>query len=165
VRKLLKRSLQIVALVVVAGFAALLARPGCGCPNFGDVAQLGEGLPVAEGVKSAVAEYYAATSVWPRDLQTLGYDTPPNSAIVSEVTVANGVVSIVYSGPHARRALRGGVLSLAPSVNAVGDIAWVCGHALPPDGFIMAGPAGSTIAPKLLPLRCRQSKPQPGATR
>ena len=119
--------------------------------------RVAEGLNLASSVKVSVAEAYAASGKWPRDLRELQYEKAPRSKYVTFVAVNQGTVVIRYSqaagNPVARQQL-----TLRPTVTDDGDIVWSCGYTgdqgSDPDTGA-ASPHATSLAPKYLPSSCR----------
>ena len=118
--------------------------------------QVVEGINIAGEVKVAVAESFAATGQWPKDLRALNYPSAPRGKYVNFVAVNRGTVIIRYS--HAAHPnLHRKQLTLRPTVTADG-ISWRCGYR--PDLGIdpetgAASPPATDIEPKYLPSTCR----------
>jgi type IV pilus assembly protein PilA len=120
-------------------------------------ARASEGLQLAGAVKASVAEAFASTGKWPRDLRELNYDQAPRGTHVIFVAVNRGTVVIRYSQaagtPLARRQL-----TLRPTVDAAGGVVWSCGYTADQGSEPDSGPASphaTDIAPKYLPSTCR----------
>ena len=116
-----------------------------------------EGLNLAASVKAAVAEAYATTGKWPRDLRALKFESVPRGKYVTFATVNQGTVVIRYSAT-AGQPLARAQLTLRPTVSPEGDVVWSCGYTRgvgsdPASGG--ASPHATTLAPKYLPSSCR----------
>jgi type IV pilus assembly protein PilA len=116
-----------------------------------------EGLTLASSLKTAVAESFAATGKWPRDLRELEFESAPRGKYVTFAAVNRGTVVIRYSatgGPALARAQ----LTLRPTVSREGDVIWSCGYT-PDQGSDPASggasPHATTVQPKHLPSTCR----------
>lgn len=120
-------------------------------------ARVTEGLNLASGVKAAVAESYATSHKWPRDLRALEYDKAPRGKYVTFVAVNNGTIVIRYSSAAGSQ-LQNQHLTLRPSLSADGAVIWSCGFTadagVDPDSG-PAAPHGTTLPPKYLPASCR----------
>jgi type IV pilus assembly protein PilA len=120
--------------------------------------RVSEGLTLASALKAAVAEAYATTGNWPRDLRELQFDGAPRGKYVTFAAVNRGTIVIRYSGT-AGRALAHRQLTLRPTVSPEGNVIWNCGYsprfvgADPPTGA--ASPHATNIEPKYLPQACR----------
>lgn len=116
-----------------------------------------EGLMLAASLKAAVAENYAETGKWPRDLKALQFDQVPRGRYVIFVAVNHGTIVIRYSR-NAGAPLDHEQLTLRPTVTAEGDVTWSCGYTPdmgedPRSGA--AAPHATTVKVKYLPQACR----------
>jgi type IV pilus assembly protein PilA len=122
-------------------------------------AQVMEGLSAASGAKAAIAEALAQGKPL-RSINSRTLELPSTDALryVREISVDDGVVTILY-GRAANRALVGERLALIPGrVSMHEDVVWVCGHhEPPPDVTLVTESAGpdTTVAAKYLPRSCR----------
>ncbi len=107
--------------------------------------QVSEGVVLAEGSKTAVAEYYANNGHMPHDNAQAGVAAPAQIAgnYASSVSIADGRIVVAYDGPKANASLKGSVLVFAPSADQ-NAVKWTCDSA-----------AGSTVSPKYRPTPCR----------
>ena len=155
--------IELMIVVAIIGILAAIAIPAY--QNYTIRAQVTEGLSLADGVKTAVQEYYSNYGKMPVAIATTptAGDLTMTSATlsgkyVSAVSMANGVISIAYAQPAANAAISASTLALTPYVDANNDITWVCGYATAPSGAVLAsgvGAAGaSTIAAQYLPSAC-----------
>lgn len=119
--------------------------------------QVTEGLNLASTVKAAVAEHFAETGKWPRDLRELGFESVPHGRYVTFAALNHGTVVIRFSSAAGRGVAREQV-TLRPTVSPRGDISWSCGY-MPDAGMDPNSGAASahvtTLAPKYLPKSCR----------
>jgi type IV pilus assembly protein PilA len=159
--------IELMIVVAIIGILAAIAIPAY--QDYTIRAQVTEGLNLASSVKTAVAETYANTGVWPADLiaagvvDAAGAATPPTGKYVSGITVANGTVQITYSnqnGYQANKAIDTAILGLKPMVSANQDVIWVCAYKAAPTTAIESAGGnsdahGSTILAKYLPSNCR----------
>lgn len=139
-------------------FIGILA--GISIPAYHDYtirARVTEGLNLAAPLKAPVAEYFAATGKWPRDLRELEFDTAPRGRYVTFAALNHGTVVIRYSRAAGARLARG-QLTLRPTVSPQGGVLWSCGyaedHGVDPPG----GPASAhatTLPARYLPASCR----------
>jgi type IV pilus assembly protein PilA len=143
------------------GFSAIIGiLAAIAIPAYQDYtlrSQVAEGLNIASSIKAAVAEHFAETGKWPRDLRELKFESVPRGKYVTFAALNHGTVVIRYSS-----AAGGGVarqqLTLRPTVSAQGEVRWSCGY-MPDTGEDpqsgAASPHATTIALKFLPRICR----------
>jgi type IV pilus assembly protein PilA len=156
--------IELMIVVAIIGILAAIAIPAY--QNYTVRAQVTEGLNLADGWKTAVAEFYANNGTWPT-LATLSGGTAVASTgkYVSSVTVVvGGVIQATYSSAapfQANAVITGNILALIPYTNANNDIIWVCGLGLAPIATagvtIATGAAvggGTTVPAKYLPSTC-----------
>ncbi|OOG51403.1 hypothetical protein B0E50_00640 [Rhodanobacter sp. C01] len=108
-------------------------------------AQVSEGLVLADGAKTAVAEYYANRQSMPSDNTSAGLAQSTSIAgkYVSSVDVSDGKITIAFDTLPANVMIRNDVLVLYPSPDSQGGIHWRCG-----------GPE-TTVPQRYLPIACR----------
>jgi len=106
--------------------------------------QIAEGAALAEGPKTAVAEYYSNRHEMPHGNTDAGVAAP--SAVtgnyVESVSIEDGVIRVTY-GNQANTAIRGSTLNFAPHPDS-NSIHWTCDNE-----------AGTTVNPKYRPMACR----------
>jgi type IV pilus assembly protein PilA len=147
-----------VVLSAFSGFLGVLAA--IAIPAYQDYtlrSQVTEGLNIAGDIKAAVAEHFAETGKWPRDLRELQFQQAPRGKYVTFAALNHGTVVIRYSSAAGAGVARQQV-TLRPTVSPEGEIAWSCGYAPdlgadPQTGA--ASPHATTVSPKSLPQRCR----------
>src|SRR5476651_766434 len=95
--------IELMIVVAIIGILAAIAIPAY--QNYTIRAQVTEGLTLADGWKTAIAEYYANNGTWPSQGNLSGTS---NSAgkYESSVTVTAGVISIVF-GQQANKNISG----------------------------------------------------------
>ncbi|MDC8015824.1 pilin [Tahibacter soli] len=142
----------LIELMIVVAIIAILAA--IALPAYQDYtirSQVSEGSVLADGAKTAVAEYYVNKGVWPTDNTMAGLATPASikGKFVSGLTVATGKITTVYSATgtfRANKAIDTKSLIFSPTATGVsaGSISWTCSSA--------------TILQKHLPLICRTNE-------
>jgi len=137
--------IELMIVVAIIGILAAIAIPAY--QNYTIRAQVTEGLTLADGWKTAIAEYYANTGVMPSQGNLTGTCNSVGK-YESNVTVSSGSITVTYGGA-ANSKISGLVLALNPYVNANNDVLWQCGSAAAPTASATA--AGTTTATSVLP--------------
>jgi Tfp pilus assembly major pilin PilA len=108
--------------------------------------QVSEGFVLADGAKTAVAEYYLANQSLPPDNPAAGLAQSDSirGRYVSDVDVSGGTITVAFQTPGSNIRIRNDVLVLTPFRDGAGKLGWRC-----------PGP-GTTIPDRYLPLSCRQ---------
>ena len=143
--------IELMIVVAIIGILAAIAIPAY--QNYTIRAQITEGLNLADGWKTAIAEYYANTGGWPDQTNLAGTNTS-TSKYISEVTVSGGTIKITY-GNQVNTKVSGSVLAVTPWTNQNNDIIWVCGTAATPASVSSGGAVVTTnVSPQYLPSAC-----------
>jgi type IV pilus assembly protein PilA len=143
--------IELMIVIAIIGILAAIAIPAY--QNYTIRAQVTEGLTLADGWKTAIAEYYANTGNWPA-VGNLTGTTNSIGKYESSVTVkTSGVIEITYGG-QANAKLSGEILDLVPYTNANNDVLWQCGHATAPSGTSSGGTNSSNVSAQYLPTSC-----------
>ncbi|EMT0967299.1 pilin, partial [Neisseria gonorrhoeae] len=92
-------------------------------------AQVSEAILLAEGQKSAVAEYYLNHGEWPKDNTSAGVASASKiiGKYVQSVTVTNGVVTAQMASTGVNKEIQGKRLSLWAK-REDGSVKWFCGQ-------------------------------------
>ena len=123
--------IELMIVVAIIGILAAIAIPAY--QNYTIRAQVSEGLSLADGAKTAMAEYYTNHGSWPTTNADAGL--AKNESItgnyVSKVDVGatSGQIQITYSDASpqkANTAINGDVLVLS-AIPTGGSINWICG--------------------------------------
>jgi type IV pilus assembly protein PilA len=145
--------IELMIVVAIIGILAAIAIPAY--QNYTIRAQVTEGLTLADGWKTAIAEYYAITGNWPSQGNLTGTNNSTGK-YESSVTVTTGAIVITYGG-QANKNISNSTLSLTPYTNTNLDVLWRCGSATAPTGGTL--PTGvtlgtTTVSAQYLPTSC-----------
>lgn len=132
--------IELMIVVAIIGILASIALPAY--QDYTKRAHVSEGLSLASGAKTAVAEYYSTNAAWPTNNASAGLAAPADisgTAVTSVTVGTDGVVTALFNA----KVEDGKALALKPSDNG-GAIQWSCKPA-----------AGTTVNAKYLPSKCR----------
>jgi type IV pilus assembly protein PilA len=145
--------IELMIVVAIIGILAAIAIPAY--QNYTIRAQVTEGLTLADGWKTAIAEYYANTGVMPSQSNLNGTCVSVGK-YESQVTVAGGSITVTY-GNAANSKISGQILAMNPYTNANNDVLWQCGSAAAPTAsasLASAAAVATTVSPQYLPTSC-----------
>jgi type IV pilus assembly protein PilA len=144
--------IELMIVVAIIGILAAIAIPAY--QNYTIRAQITEGLNLADGWKTSIAEYYANFGTWPNQTDMTG-TAVSKSKYVSSLTVVAGGINITY-GNQANAKLTGNAqLAITPYPNTNNDLVWVCGGAPVPNALTTTATVGTTNVPaQYLPVIC-----------
>ena len=118
--------IELMIVVAIIGILAAIAIPAY--QDYTIRAQISEGLSLAGGAKTAIAEFYQDSGAFPTDNAEAGISnaTDIQGNYVASVTVANGVITVAY-GNQANSNIGNGTVTLTPdgTTNA-GSVTWTC---------------------------------------
>ncbi|OIQ86773.1 fimbrial protein precursor [mine drainage metagenome] len=120
--------IELMIVVAIIGILAAIAIPAY--QNYTIRAQVSEGLSLADGAKTAIAEYFTNHGSFPSTNASAGLATDKSITgnYVQSVGTAGGVITITYSktSPQkANSAIDGDTLELS-ALTTSGSIQWTC---------------------------------------
>ena len=151
--------IELMIVIAIIGILAAIAIPAY--QNYTIRAQVTEGLSLAAGWKTAVAEFYNQYGTWPTGASTTGSSTTIVAAgsttgkYVSGIAIGTGgAVVVTYGGTQANTNISTKTLALNPGLSANNDVVWVCGAAATPTGTTISGTGATTVPAQYLPTAC-----------
>ena len=140
----MQKGFTLIELMIVVAIIAILAA--IAIPAYQDYvirSQVSEGASLAEGSKTAVAEYYSNLGVFPPTNASAGVaaSTSILGTYVTSVQILKGVIIVTYGG-KANALIGGKLLAFSPFTTA-GSTKWNCNTGT------------NTVLGKYLPTICR----------
>jgi type IV pilus assembly protein PilA len=142
--KTTQKGFTLIELMIVVAIIAILAA--IAIPAYQDYlvrTQVSEGAVLADGAKTAVAEFYSSTGHFPANNVSAGLATATsiNGKYVSQVAQVSGLITASYGGPKASSNIPASSTLLISAIPNAGSVNWTC--------------KSTTIAAKYLPTACR----------
>ena len=111
-------------MVAIIGILAAVAIPQY--QNYVARTQVAEGLSLASGAKTAVAEYANVKGEFPTTSALAGIDDMVGTYVQSVVVGADGVITATFDDTTASAKIQGKTLFLIPAGLNSGSITWTC---------------------------------------
>jgi type IV pilus assembly protein PilA len=144
--------IELMIVIAIIGILAAIAIPAY--QNYTIRAQVTEGLTLADGWKTAIAEYYANTGCWPAQGNLTGTCVSTGKYETGVTVITGGIVQITYGG-QANAKISGCQLSLIPYTNSNNDVLWRCGTAAAPQSATASVATATTnVSAQYLPTAC-----------
>lgn len=139
----------LIELMIVVAIIAILAA--IALPAYQDYlirSQVSEGAVLADGAKTAIAEFYSNKGVFPSKNVSAGLASPVSIAgkyvlSVDAGSVKAGVIESTYNSTNANLKIQTKLLGFS-AITHTGSIAWTCNNT-----------TYTTVDPKYLPTSCR----------
>jgi len=115
--------IELMIVVAIIGILAAIAIPQY--QNYVARAQVSEGLVLASGAKTAVAEYANVKGEFPTTSALAGIDAMSGKYVDTVEVGADGVITATFGG-DAHTKIQGGTVFLVPAGLNSGSITWTC---------------------------------------
>ena len=150
-------------MIVVAIIGILAALATSAYQTYTIRAQVSEGVGMAGGAKTPIADAYLNDGVAPADRVAAGMSaaaTDTRGNYVSQVEINDGRIEITFGGPLINQEISGETLFMTPYETGGNTFVWRCGQAgAPAGGNLLNGGidhgTGGSIEARYLPSVCR----------
>ncbi len=126
--------IELMIVVAIIGILAAIAIPAY--QDYIARSQMTEALSLAEGPKTAIAEYWGTKGTYPSDNTQAGVASAASISgkYVAQTAIANGLITATMQAAGIGEAIRGKTILISPKTTA-GAIQWTCksGGATPVD--------------------------------
>ena len=143
--KTMQKGFTLIELMIVVAIIAILAAIAIPAyQNYLIRAQVSEGSVLADGGKTAVAEFYQNTGRFPTNNTSAGL-APAGSIggkYTSSVTITSGIITALFSGAQVNKAISGDAFVLS-AIATQGSMSWSCDV------------NGTNVPSQYLPTACR----------